>query len=162
MAKPRPAAMFSELLRNFFHKPDTIKYPFERLTPTPEFRGRMVWEADKCTGCQACVRDCPTNVIDVVRADPDVRKFNVTYRMYLCIFCGQCVDSCPAHCVHWSDAFELASDQRQTIQYNTSPEALELARRQAAEKAAAKQAPSGDGPSCPDDTSQGKPEARTA
>lgn len=129
--------MLPELIRNFFHKPNTVKYPFEHIAPTPEFRGKMVWEADKCIGCQACVRDCPTGVIDVVRAEPDVKKFNTTYRMYLCIFCGQCVDSCPVHCIGWSSAFELASDKPQTIQYTASPEAIALARKQAAEKAAA-------------------------
>ncbi|HTW90123.1 MAG TPA: 4Fe-4S binding protein [bacterium] len=137
MAKRKAAAMLPELLKNFFSKPDTVKYPFEKLTPTPEFRGRMVWEADKCIGCQACVRDCPTGVIDIVKAAPDVKKFNATYRMYLCIFCGQCVDSCPVHCIHWTSAFELAADKRQTIQYDCSAEAIELARKQAAEKAAA-------------------------
>jgi len=138
MAKRKAAAMLPELLKNFFSRPDTVKYPFEKLTPTPEFRGRMVWEADKCIGCQACVRDCPTGVIDIVKAAPDVKKFNATYRMYLCIFCGQCVDSCPVHCIHWTSAFELAADKRQTIQYDCSAEGIELARKQAAEKAAAK------------------------
>jgi formate hydrogenlyase subunit 6/NADH:ubiquinone oxidoreductase subunit I len=137
MAKLRAVAMLPELIRNFFRKPDTVKYPFEHLTPPPEFRGKMIWKAEDCIGCQSCVRDCPTNVIDVVRAEPDVKKFNITYRMYLCIFCGQCVDSCPVKCVHWSSDFELASDQRQTIRYDTSTEAIELARRRAAEKSAA-------------------------
>ena len=137
MAKLRAVAMLPELIRNFFRKPDTVKYPFEQLTPPPEFRGKMIWKAEDCIGCQSCVRDCPTNVIDVVRAEPDVKKFNITYRMYLCIFCGQCVDSCPVKCIHWSSNFELASDQRQTIRYDTSTEAIELARRRAAEKSAA-------------------------
>jgi formate hydrogenlyase subunit 6/NADH:ubiquinone oxidoreductase subunit I len=137
MAKLRAVAMLPELIRNFFHKPNTIKYPFEHLTPPPDFRGKMVWEADKCIGCQACVRDCPTGVIDIIKAEPDVKKFNVTYRMYLCIFCGQCVDSCPVKCIGWTSKFELSMDKPQTIQYSVSPEAIALARKQAADKAAA-------------------------
>ena len=147
MAKLRPAAMLSELVKNFFHKPDTVKYPFVKLTPPPEFRGRMVWKAEDCIGCQACVRDCPTNVIDIIKAAPDVKKFNITYRMYLCIFCGQCVETCPVHCIHWTSAFELAADKRQTIQYECSAEAIELARKQAAEKAAAAAAKAAAAPS---------------
>jgi formate hydrogenlyase subunit 6/NADH:ubiquinone oxidoreductase subunit I len=137
MAKLRAIAMLPELVRNFFHKPNTVKYPFEHLTPPKDFRGKMVWEADKCIGCQACVRDCPTGVIDIIKAEPDVKKFNVTYRMYLCIFCGQCVDSCPVKCIGWTNKFELSMDKPQTIQYNVSPEAIALARKQAADKAAA-------------------------
>ena len=139
MAKLRAVAMLPELIRNFFRKPNTVKYPFEHLTPPADFRGKMVWDADECIGCQACVRDCPTNVIDVVTAVPELKKYkwNITYRMYLCIFCGQCVDTCPVKCIHWTNSFELTSDKPQTIQYNSSPEAIALARKQAAEKAAA-------------------------
>ena len=137
MAKLRAVAMLPELIRNFFRKPNTVKYPFEHLTPPPDFRGKMVWEADRCSGCQACVRDCPTNAVDVARAAPDVKRFNVTYRMYLCIFCGQCVDVCPSQCVRSSSEFELASDRRQAIRYDTSQEAIERARRLVAKKPAA-------------------------
>jgi formate hydrogenlyase subunit 6/NADH:ubiquinone oxidoreductase subunit I len=138
MAKLRAIAMLPELIRNFFHKPNTVKYPFEHLTPPPDFRGKMVWEADKCIGCQACVRDCPTGVIDIIKAEPDVKKFNVTYRMYLCIFCGQCVDSCPVDCIHWTSQFELAgSKDAMTIHHDCSLESIEQAHRLAAEKAAA-------------------------
>jgi formate hydrogenlyase subunit 6/NADH:ubiquinone oxidoreductase subunit I len=140
MAKLRAVAMLPELVCNFFSKPNTVKYPFEHLTVPPDYRGKMVWKAEDCIGCQACVRDCPTNVIDVTRAERAVKKFNITYRMYLCIFCGQCVDSCPVQCIGWTDSFELAGDKPQTIQYNTSPEAIALARKQAADRAAAAQA----------------------
>lgn len=134
--------MLPELIRNFFKKPNTVKYPFERLTPPSGFRGKMVWEPEKCTGCQACVRDCPTNAIEVTRVTPDVRKFNTVYKLELCIFCGQCVDSCPVECIHWTAQFELAgSKDEMTIHYDCSAEAIEAARKQAAEKAAVKTRP---------------------
>lgn len=138
MARLRLIAMLPELVRNFFKKPNTVKYPFEKLTPPPDFRGKMVWEPEKCTGCQACVRDCPTNAIEVNRVAPDVRKFNTVYKMSICIFCGQCVDSCPVDCIHWTGEFELAgSKDAMTIHYDCTPESIEQARRLAAEKAAA-------------------------
>ena len=138
MARLRPIAMLPELIRNFFKKPNTVKYPFEKITPPKDFRGKMVWETEKCIGCMACVRDCPTCVIDINRAAPDVKKFNTVYRMYLCIFCGQCVDSCPVDCIHWTAEFELAgSKDKMTILFDCSPEVIEEARKKAAEKAAA-------------------------
>jgi NAD(P)H-quinone oxidoreductase subunit I len=143
----RPIAMLPELIRNFFKKPNTVKYPFEKLTPPKDLRGKMVWEADKCTGCMSCVRDCPTKVIEINRVAPDIRKWNAVYKMYLCIFCGQCVDSCPADCIHWTTQFELAgSKDDMTIHYDCSPEAIEEARKKAAEKAAAAPKP---GPATP-------------
>jgi formate hydrogenlyase subunit 6/NADH:ubiquinone oxidoreductase subunit I len=141
MAKLRPIAMLPELLKNFFKKPNTVKYPFEKLEPPKDFRGKMVWEPEKCTGCQACVRDCPTNAIEVNRIAPDVRKFNTVYKMYICIFCGQCVDSCPVDCIRWTSSFELAgSKDGMTFHYDCSAEAVEKARQEAAAKAAQKAA----------------------
>lgn len=141
MARLRPLAMLPELIRNFFAKPNTVKYPFERLGPPPEFRGKMIWQPEKCTGCMACVRDCPTAAIEISRVAPDIRKFNTVYKMHLCIFCGQCVDSCPVDCISWSDEFELAgAKDTMTIHYDCTPEIIEEARRQAAAKTAAKPA----------------------
>src|SRR5512136_2033959 len=138
MARIRVIAMLPELVRNFFKKPNTVKYPFEKLTPPKELRAKMVWEQDKCTGCMSCVRDCPTIAIEINRVAPDLRKFNCVYKMYLCIFCGQCVDSCPVDCIHWTTEFELAgSKDTMTIHYDCSPAAVEEARKKAAEKAAA-------------------------
>lgn len=139
MARLKPVAMLPELLRNFFARPNTVKYPFERLTPPADFRGKIVWDADKCTGCMACVRDCPTNAIEVNRVSPELRKFNIVYKMFICIFCGQCVDSCPVKCIRWTGEFELAGrKQEMRIEYHCSPAALEAARRAAAERAADK------------------------
>jgi formate hydrogenlyase subunit 6/NADH:ubiquinone oxidoreductase subunit I len=130
--------MLPELLRNFFRKPNTVKYPFERLTPPANLRGKIVWEANKCTGCNACTRDCPTNAIEVTQVEDGIRKFNITYKMFICIFCGQCVDSCPVDCIHWTNQFELAGEKDQmSILYTCSQDAIEAARRHAAEKDAA-------------------------
>ena len=138
MARLRVIAMLPELMRNFFKKPNTVKYPFEKLTPPADFRGKMVWETEKCTGCMACVRDCPTNAIEINRVAPDIRKFNTVYKMHICIFCGQCVDSCPVDCIHGTGQFELAgSKDAMTIHHDCSPESIEQAHRLAAEKAAA-------------------------
>lgn len=138
MARLRPIAMLPELIRNFFRKPNTVKYPFVKLDMPKDFRGKIIWKAEDCIGCMACVRDCPTNVIEINRAAPDVKKFNVVYKMYLCIFCGQCVDSCPVDCIHWTSEFELANTKdKLLIHYDCCPEAIEAARKLAAEKAAA-------------------------
>ncbi|MEO0108535.1 MAG: 4Fe-4S dicluster domain-containing protein [candidate division WOR-3 bacterium] len=144
MARLRPIAMLPELVRNFFRRPNTVKYPFERLVPPRDLRGKMAWEAEKCTGCMSCVRDCPTNAIEVSRAAPDVRKFDITYKMYICIFCGQCVDSCPVDCIKWTPEFELAGGKDEmTFSFKCSPEAIEEARKKAAAKAASAQTDKG-------------------
>ena len=47
---------------------------------------------DKCTGCESCVSECPSEAIsmvdDVAVVDPDA-----------CIDCGVCVDACPVEAI---------------------------------------------------------------
>jgi NAD-dependent dihydropyrimidine dehydrogenase PreA subunit len=46
----------------------------------------------KCTGCETCVEECPSDAISMANdkavVDPDT-----------CIDCGVCVDSCPAEAI---------------------------------------------------------------
>ncbi|MCP4604133.1 MAG: 4Fe-4S dicluster domain-containing protein [Proteobacteria bacterium] len=45
-------------------------------------------EKDKCTGCEECVEDCPTEAITMV---DEVAVINGDE----CTECGACVDTCP-------------------------------------------------------------------
>lgn len=48
--------------------------------------------AEKCTGCEACVGECPSEAISMVngnaKVDPDA-----------CVDCGVCVDVCPVEAI---------------------------------------------------------------
>ena len=48
--------------------------------------------ADECTGCEACVDECPAEAIemkgDIAVIDAD-----------LCTECGACIDVCPAEAI---------------------------------------------------------------
>jgi thioredoxin reductase (NADPH) len=52
---------------------------------------------DRCTGCDACVVVCPTNVLDLVSNKSRVLRFGD------CIQCQQCMFSCPTQALvmHW-------------------------------------------------------------
>ena len=59
---------------------------------TPEARARILIHAindDRCTGCDACVAVCPTNVLDLVDNKSRVLRFQD------CIQCEQCMWACP-------------------------------------------------------------------
>jgi len=49
-------------------------------------------DAEKCTGCESCVQECPSEAIKMVdqKARVDIEA---------CIDCGVCVDSCPAEAI---------------------------------------------------------------
>ncbi len=46
----------------------------------------------KCTGCEACVEECPSDAISMVdeKAEVDIEA---------CIDCGVCVDACPVEAI---------------------------------------------------------------
>ena len=49
-------------------------------------------EADKCTGCESCIGECPSEAINMAEAkaviDTDA-----------CVDCGVCVDACPTEAI---------------------------------------------------------------
>jgi len=47
-----------------------------------------VVDKDKCTGCESCISDCPSEAIKMVDGKADIDT-------QLCIDCGVCVDTCP-------------------------------------------------------------------
>jgi ferredoxin len=45
-------------------------------------------DKEKCTGCEACVEECPSEAISMARGKAVVDIDS-------CIDCGVCVDACP-------------------------------------------------------------------
>lgn len=50
-------------------------------------------DKEKCTGCESCVEECPSEAIKMVddKAEVDVDT---------CVDCGVCVDACPAEAIN--------------------------------------------------------------
>ena len=47
-----------------------------------------VVDKDKCTGCESCVGECPSDAISMVDGKANVDADT-------CIDCGACIDACP-------------------------------------------------------------------
>jgi formate hydrogenlyase subunit 6/NADH:ubiquinone oxidoreductase subunit I len=63
------------------------------------YRGRHVFDYDKCTRCGICVKFCPTKTIEFV---PDGK---VRFMLDKCIFCAQCEEVCPYDAIHLKRGF---------------------------------------------------------
>ena len=99
-----------EAFKNMFEKPATVKYPANRKDVFTDVRGKLVFDAPKCVGCQMCVRDCPAKAIEIQKIGE--KQFKAVLHVDRCIFCGQCVDSCNKDALHCTKEFELASLSR--------------------------------------------------
>ncbi|MBM4447649.1 MAG: 4Fe-4S dicluster domain-containing protein [Chloroflexi bacterium] len=70
----------------------------------PQFRGKIAYDRENCTGCQQCVKICPTRAIEFL---PEERKIKIFVSR--CCFCAQCVDVCPVHTLAMTEEFLLSS-----------------------------------------------------
>jgi len=93
-----------EVVKKVFTKPYTIHYPFESIEAAEGYRGRIRWNAKKCTGCGLCARVCPANAIEMVPDERFRTKKAPRFIHYKCIFCGLCRIYCP------TKAIELTKD----------------------------------------------------
>ncbi|TKJ38709.1 MAG: ferredoxin [Planctomycetes bacterium B3_Pla] len=48
-------------------------------------------DAEKCTGCETCVSECPTEAISMAEEKAQVNEE--------CVDCGVCVDACPEEAI---------------------------------------------------------------
>ena len=77
------------------------------ITTPPEFRGKIVYDREKCIGCQLCIKVCPPKAIEFKKEEKKIRIY-----VARCIFCSQCNDICPTHALSMSSDFLLASDNK--------------------------------------------------
>ncbi|GAI38947.1 unnamed protein product [marine sediment metagenome] len=70
----------------------------------PKFRGKISYNRDKCTGCQLCLKICPTKAIEFIPEEKKIKIF-----VSRCCFCAQCNDICPTGALSMTDEFMLSS-----------------------------------------------------
>lgn len=102
----RPGRMSHQVMHSVGKKAATVMYPAVKIEMPENFRGKITFEAEKCIGCKMCMRDCPSNAIEIVKVGE--KRFECRIDCSKCIYCAQCVDSCPKDALHATREFELA------------------------------------------------------
>ena len=118
-------SMLPKVFSQMFKKPYTNKFPakyapsnttqfladvgagkVEIVPPieVPEgFRGKIQYDKEKCTGCQLCIKVCPSGAIEFKEKEKKIKIY-----LARCTFCSQCNDACPVNCLSMSNEFLLA------------------------------------------------------
>ena len=126
-----PVKGFGLTFSTMFRKVVTEEYPEYKKPTAPRFHGRHVLNRhpdglEKCVGCELCAWACPADAIYVEGGDntEEARyspgeRYGAVYQINYarCIFCGLCIEACPTRSLTMSNAYELASDSRQTLIY---------------------------------------------
>lgn len=99
-------------------KPMTIQYPDRIPKPVPEmlpatYRGVLEVDIKICTGCLACMKRCPIDIIKIETFRDMEAKKNFITRFDIdiakCMFCGLCTEVCPTGSIRHSTEFEASS-----------------------------------------------------
>jgi formate hydrogenlyase subunit 6/NADH:ubiquinone oxidoreductase subunit I len=106
----------SVTLSYMLRRPMTVQYPDrveKRIADTLPTRYRGLLEVDMavCTGCMACERACPIEVIKIsTDKDPANPKQRVITQFDIdeskCMFCGLCTEPCPTGAIQHTREFE--------------------------------------------------------
>lgn len=126
--------MIGDLIRSLFKKPATELYPYEKKKAPSRLRGKLVWDPAQCAGCQLCIKDCPSNAIELIVIDKVNKRFIMRYHADRCTYCAQCVQSCRFKCMGMSNEdWELAATGKQPFEvYYGKEEDIALFMEQAA------------------------------
>src|SRR5271169_1791372 len=87
----------------------TLDYPAQPRPVAENFRGRPVFDAQKCIGCAACANNCPAREILVLDVCQEIRILKYLGRR--CTYCGRCADVCPEKAITMSHEFENATNR---------------------------------------------------
>ena len=101
-----------EAISNVFSKPSTRNFPAENVEAKPNYRGRIVYDAEKCVNCGNCVKVCSPTAI--TRKYEDVeggQRITYTFDLTSCTFCGTCQDFCDEGAIVLSPDYHMVAEK---------------------------------------------------
>lgn len=90
------------ILGSIGKKPATLMYPVVPREWEERTRGSVSIDGDNCIACGMCERACPTNAIEIDKAEG-----KWTIQRMQCIQCSACVDCCPKKCLTMENLYTI-------------------------------------------------------
>jgi len=108
--------MTPTILRNFFNKRATRRYPFAVRQPFEGVRGELYNEIEKCIFCTLCAVRCPSQCLTV-----DKKTGDWSCDVFACVYCGICVDGCPVNCLKMKTTYRPVIAERFVLSLKGEP-----------------------------------------
>lgn len=124
MEKKGPAKIMQDALKNMVNKPATTPYAGKGKPEVEKrYRGLLRYESSHCINCRMCMRDCPTGAITIINeGTKEDKKMKAVLNIGRCVFCCQCVDTCPKKCLSFSQDVDFASLNKKDLSVELKPE----------------------------------------
>lgn len=107
--------LLREALASLFKKPFTIRYPYVKVSPPPDYRGKHSFDKKTCIKCRMCQMVCPADALVF-----DMKKKKPIINLKKCIFCGECAEHCPPKCLIMTKEFSLSGQPLTLKKYSRS------------------------------------------
>ena len=114
--KRRLPALIKDMGSCIFKKPFTQQYPFVKVHAPEGYRGRHIFNPEKCMSCGLCARDCPAKAIELVDVSG---KRMPKFFLDRCIFCYLCAEGCPREAIKLSTDFEMSTTETKDLLVTT-------------------------------------------
>ena len=96
-----------EAISQLFSKTSCAMYPAVPSEAAPNYRGRIVYHADKCIGCGMCERVCAGSAITrTVEKLEEGDRITLTFNLGSCTFCATCADFCSTKAIEFTGDYQ--------------------------------------------------------
>lgn len=103
-----------EAVLSLFKKPSTEKFPLEPRSAPDHYRGRIVYDPEKCINCGMCVKVCaPAAITRTVEKLEEGDKITYEFYMGSCTFCQMCADFCPKKAIELTKDYEMIGQSKE-------------------------------------------------
>ena len=105
-----------EAISQLFSKPSCAMYPAVPSEAAPNYRGRIVYHADRCIACGMCERVCSGNAITrTVEKTEEGDKITLTFNLGSCTFCATCADFCSRKAIELSSDYHMVATKEEDL-----------------------------------------------
>lgn len=97
-----------EAIKGLFKPAVTERYPDAPANVPKDFRGKIIFHADRCIGCGMCVRVCcPQSIEQITKVIEDGKEITFRFDMGSCTFCGLCSDFCSKNAIELTEEYSI-------------------------------------------------------
>lgn len=106
----------STAISNLTKKPSTEPFPNPEAMGLPGYRGRIVFDGDKCVDCGMCIKVCsPQSITTEVEETDDEYIITRHFDLTSCTFCAYCQDFCDSKAIILSPDYHMVSERHENL-----------------------------------------------